>query len=203
MEYRDATAEEIEQFSKYQPQADSHCAFKILEVKDLCIGDEYALHKINLRNRATLISDFVAGKERVAYTVFISEGDMFMKGEPMSYALTHLKTDSVLAFSVTPKPIQVSWDDGATIIVTAMDESMLVWYTVGYGFQPGEALKSTSKSWHEVMESESQASGNGRFVVITLPGVIGKTGGINYVTYERDNGEKRTLEIPYGNKAFR
>lgn len=203
IECRDATEDEIKMLNNPQLMSGDYCGVKMLEAKDLCPGDEYALYRIDLRNKATLVSNFIAEDCVVSYRILMLMGNDFMKGEPGSFALVHLKTNNVLALSLSPNPIQVSWDDGATISATALEETMLVWYLVGDGFQPNEVLRTTSKSWHEVMESETRASDLGRFIELRLPGVIGKTGGINYVTYERlDTGEKRTLKIPYGSYAF-
>jgi hypothetical protein len=194
IECRDATADEINMLNNPQLMT----GFKMLEAKELCPGDEYALYQIDLRDKATLVSNFIAEDCVVSYRMLVSLGN-FMKGEPASFALVHQKTNSVLALSLTPNPIQVSWDDGATITCTSLEETMNTWYMVGKGFQPNEVLRSTSKSWDEVLKGDIKVSEAGAFINLRLPAVIGKMGGINYITLEREEtGEKRTIKVPYG-----
>lgn len=202
IECRTATADEINLLG---PQAKDlgSLHFCMFEVKGLCPGEQYVLYGVNLKGEVNALASHIADDNEISFRTLATLNN-FMKGETISYVVLHPKTNNVWALTVAPNPIQASWDDGATLSMTALDETMEVWYLVGKGFQPNEMLRSTSRSWDEKIESEIQASEKGSFIELRLPAIIGQNGGINIVTIERaETGEKRTIKVPYGSKAWR
>lgn len=176
-------------------------SFIMVEAKDFCPGETYVLYNVNLKNEATSLATIIGSVDEISYSLLCKKNN-FMKGETYTLVAHHLKSNQFKTLTIAANPIQVSWSDGASISCTALDETMNIWYLLGKGFRPNEMLQTTSKSWNEVMESMTPTSDAGWFVTLQIPGVIGKTGGINYITIKREDGEKRTIEIPYGSFAF-
>ena len=201
LECRALTSDDLKLLGDQEIKPD---AKKTVEAKGFSPGDECVIYGVNLKNEVNPLASFTCSKhEEVSFRLILSENN-FMKGETMTLVAVNLKTNEKHALTIVPNAIQAAWDDGASISCTALDETMNVWYLAGRGFQPNERLDCTSKSWHEIINSERQVSGAGDFVSLQLPGVIGKTGGNNYITIERvDTGEKRMLTVPYGSFAFR
>lgn len=68
------------------------------------------------------------------------------------------------------------------------------------GFKEGEKLTLHSVSGDEVIESDLNYSDN--FAFFHLLAVIGMNGGVGTVSFIRENGEKLSLNLPWGDEHF-
>lgn len=203
LECRPATSDDLKRLNDPKLAERDLDTIQVVEAKDFSPGEEYAIFGENLKGQAQALAAFIGTEEEISYSLLVTQSN-FMKGEPYNLLARNSKTKKAKTLTMTPNPIEASWEDGAFITCMALDSSMELWQLKGKGFKPNERFVRTSESWNEVMSSEDQASETGAFMSLQLPGVIGKTGGINYITIERvETGEKRTLNVPYGSFAFR
>lgn len=180
------------------------------EVEGLCPGDEYALYARKLDGIDLHINDYVVSDELKLVSTLdgrLLENDRmgfggFMKGEEISFALVCKNKDLTAAAIVSSNPIEATWNDGAAVTVTAASPKMDLFFMTGKGFTPNETYRFISRSWDEIIDSESKVEADGRLFMLLMPMVKGKDGGINRITLVRlATQEKRDLVIPYGSFA--
>ena len=104
----------------------------------------------------------------------------FAKGEARVIVLM-TEDKSIIAYGkVMSYPIQAKHGN-SRIWVELMTTTGDLFAIYGEGFEPNEELEITSDSEGEVAKYKSEADGNGRFINMLLPAVVGKESGV--VTY--------------------
>lgn len=184
-----------------------------LNAKGLCPGKRYNLFRANTLCNPTLEHSFIVRDDGKLVSsssgtllpnyLFGLEGK-YINGEALHYLLVSEDTDSAMAVTVIPNPIEFRWSDGAYFSLIMLDPSGKTFMKNGYGFKPYEKLYSESTSCDEALKNHFQADAKGSFIGLLLPAVINQTGGNATFTIKRENKDTEVGHMSYywGNEAY-
>ena len=99
--------------------------------------------------------------------------------------------------------IEVVAKDGAKASISAISLEHSMFQLNGGGFKPYESLNFISSSHHETIHASIKADEKGNILPIDLlPAVIGKSGGVCYISILRNEGSIE-IKLPWGTEAIK
>lgn len=165
---------------------------------------EKTLSKTNRKERNSVIGAMFKNlgrniKEDVPCYIFLNRG--FLRGEKVNYRVeTHDQQVQETA-ELIPNPVPVKGAlHGIEPFVELKGIKPTLYIITFKGMTKKETFQLESVSWKEKIVSESEIDSN--TAIPFFPGVQGKEGGICYFSFKRKNGEKMTLELPWGKELI-
>lgn len=106
--------------------------------------------------------------------------------------------------SFIPNPMELADNEGKILLSAELvgnTNGSEIYLLKLHQIPEGENLVFISKSGNEIIKSEMKYSKSNPHMII--PGVIDKEGGIEVVTFIRENGDKLSLPLPWGKEVIK
>jgi hypothetical protein len=180
---------------KYE-QGDEGGSFIILNLEGWPANSKISLVEERLTNpKKSKCSEMRTQKGMSTLHGISSKG--YVPGEPVKFTFKDSKHRLNEEITIIPNPIYVvSAADNARIEAKLSELSPVIYNIVFEGFGKDEDLLYKASSYDEHVESKFQCNNN--MLVMYMPGVINKTGGIAKLSITRSSGEILALELPWG-----